>query len=145
MKRSKTSTSLGMSEKLVWWRKSFCKVPGPQKYQDRDFPRGAAVKNPPANAGDTGSSPGQGRSHMAAEQLSRCATTTEPALWSLGATTTEPTCHSCWGPRARSPCSATGEATAVRGPRTAARSGPRSPQLERACAQQRRPNAAKNK
>ena len=30
----------------------------------RDFPGGAAVKNPPANAGDTGSSPGPGRSHM---------------------------------------------------------------------------------
>ena len=38
MKRSKTSTSLGMSEKLIWWRKSFCKVPGPQKYQDKYDP-----------------------------------------------------------------------------------------------------------
>ena len=28
------------------------------------FPGGAAVKNPPANAGDTGSSPGPGGSHM---------------------------------------------------------------------------------
>ena len=28
------------------------------------FPDGAVVKNPPANAGDTGSSPGLGRSHM---------------------------------------------------------------------------------
>ena len=27
------------------------------------FPGGAVVKNPPANAGDTGSSPGPGRSH----------------------------------------------------------------------------------
>ena len=30
----------------------------------RDFPGGTAVKNPPANAGDTGSSPGPGRSHI---------------------------------------------------------------------------------
>ena len=30
----------------------------------RDFPGGAVVKNPPANAGDTDSSPGPGRSHM---------------------------------------------------------------------------------
>ena len=30
----------------------------------RDFPGGTVVKNPPANAGDTGSSPGPGRSHM---------------------------------------------------------------------------------
>ena len=28
------------------------------------FPGGTAVKNPPANAGDTGSIPGPGRSHM---------------------------------------------------------------------------------
>ena len=28
------------------------------------FPGGAVVKNLPANAGDTGSSPGPGRSHM---------------------------------------------------------------------------------
>ena len=29
-----------------------------------DFPGGAVVKNPTANAGDMGSSPGPGRSHM---------------------------------------------------------------------------------
>ena len=43
----------------------------------RDFPDGAVVETPPASAGDTGSSPGPGRSHMAMEQLSLCATTTE--------------------------------------------------------------------
>ena len=30
----------------------------------KGFPGGAVVKNPPANAGDTGSSPGPGRSHI---------------------------------------------------------------------------------
>ena len=35
-----------------------------QLFTARDFPGGAEVKNPPANAGDTGSSPGPGRSHM---------------------------------------------------------------------------------
>ena len=30
----------------------------------RDFPGGAVVKNPPAKAGDTGSRPGLGRSHI---------------------------------------------------------------------------------
>ena len=35
-----------------------------KKHGHRDFPGGAVVKNPPANAGDTGSSPGPGRSHM---------------------------------------------------------------------------------
>ena len=34
------------------------------KIKSRDFPGGAVFKNPPANAGDTGSIPGPGRSHM---------------------------------------------------------------------------------
>ena len=37
------------------------------------------VENLPVNAGDMGSSPGLGRFPHAAEQLSPCATTTEPA------------------------------------------------------------------
>ena len=35
-----------------------------EKLRPRDFPGGPVVKNPPANAGDTGSIPGLGRSHM---------------------------------------------------------------------------------
>ena len=44
-----------------------------------DFPGGPVVKNPPSNAGDTGSIPGQGTKipHVVG-QLSPCATTTEP-------------------------------------------------------------------
>ena len=34
------------------------------KMMTRDFPGGAVVKNPPANAGDTGLIPGPGSSHM---------------------------------------------------------------------------------
>ena len=34
-----------------------------KKYTE-DFPGGTVVKNPPANAGDTGSSPDPGRPHM---------------------------------------------------------------------------------
>ena len=34
------------------------------KTKGEGFPGGAVVKNLPANAGDTGSSPGLGRSHM---------------------------------------------------------------------------------
>ena len=44
-----------------------------------DFPGGTVVKNPPAHEGDTGLSPGPGKIPRAAEQLSPCATTTEPA------------------------------------------------------------------
>ena len=60
------------------------------------FPGGAVVKNPPANAGDTGSSPGPGRSHMprsnkarAPQLLSLRSRAHEPQLLSLRATTTE--------------------------------------------------------
>ena len=57
------------------------------------------VESPPADAGDTGSCPGLGRSHMPQSGWAR-----EP--WPLSL-------------RVRSLCSAAGEATAVRGPRTA--------------------------
>ena len=88
------------------------------------FPGGAVVESLPANAGDTGSSPGLGRSHMPQSSWAR-----EPQLLSL---------------RVWSLCSTTREAAMVRGPRTAMKSGPRLPQLEKALAQKRRPNAAKN-
>ena len=35
-----------------------------QLKRSQGFPGGAVVENPPANAGDTGSSPGLGGSHM---------------------------------------------------------------------------------
>ena len=90
------------------------------------FPGGAVVEGLPANAGDTGSSPGLGGSHMPRSGWAR-----EPQLLSL---------------RVWSLCSATREAAVVRGQRTAMRSGPRLPQLGRALAQKRRPNTAmKNK
>ena len=44
----------------------------------RGFPSDPVAKNPPANAGDTGSIPGPGRSHM--EQLSPLIITTEAML-----------------------------------------------------------------
>ena len=86
------------------------------------FPGGAVVENLPANAGDTGSSPGLGRSHMPPSNWAR-----EPQLLSL---------------RVWSLCSATRGSAIVRGPRTAMKSGPRLPQLEKALAQKRRPNTA---
>ena len=44
-----------------------CRILFPNCYSKvrvESFPGGSVVKNPPANAGDTGSSPGPGRSHM---------------------------------------------------------------------------------
>ena len=78
------------------------------------FPGGAVVENLPANAGDTGSSPGLGRFRMPRSSWAR-----KPQLLSL---------------RVWSLCSATREVAIV--------SGPRLPQLEKALAQKRRPNTA---
>ena len=86
------------------------------------FPGGAVVEGLPANAGDTGSRPGLGGSHMPRSDWAR-----EPQLLSL---------------RVWSLCSATREAAIVRGPRTAMKSGPHLPQLERALARKRGPNTA---
>ena len=60
------------------------------KYSRREFPSGAVVKNPPANAGDTGLSPGPGRSHMLRSNEARA-----PQLLSL--------CSRAREPRARAP------------------------------------------
>ena len=76
------------------------------------LPGGAVVENLPANARGTGSSPGLGRSHMPRGNWAR-----EPQLLSM---------------RVWSLCSATREAAILKGPRTAMKSGPRSPQLEKA-------------
>ena len=84
------------------------------------FPGGAVVECLPANAGDTGLSPGLGRSHVLWSCWAR-----EPQLLSL---------------RVWSLCSAAGEPAIVRGPRTLMKSGPCLPQLERALSQKRRPN-----
>ena len=83
------------------------------------------AENLPANAGDTGSGPGLGRSHVPRSDWAR-----EPQLLSL---------------RVWSLCSATREAAIVRSPHTAMQSGPHSPQLEKTLAQKRRPNTDKNK
>ena len=64
------------------------------------FPIGSMVKNLPVTAGDMGSIPDLGASHM---QLSPYTTTTEPVLYSLGATATEPTCHNCVHSRSCAP------------------------------------------
>ena len=76
------------------------------KKKKRGFPGGAVVENLPANAGDTGSSPGLGGSRVPRSSWAR-----EPQLLSL---------------RVWSLCPATGGAAVERGPRTAMRSGPRT-------------------
>ena len=62
-------------QRLPIWQSQKC-VPG--------FPGAAVIENLPANAGDTGSSPGLGRSHMLRSNEAR-----EPQLLSPRAATTE--------------------------------------------------------
>ena len=109
------------------------------KKTDSGFPGGAVVENLPANAGDTGSSPGLGGSHMPRSSWAH-----EPQLLSL---------------RVWSLCPATGGAAIVKGPhtamksgprtamksgpRTAMKSGPRLPQLEKALARTEDPTQPK--
>ena len=95
------------------------------KKKSGGFPGGAVVGSLPASAGDAGSSPGLGGSRMP-----RSGWAHEPQLLSL---------------RVWSLCSATGEAATVGGPRTAMKSGPHSPRLERALAQKRRLTTVINK
>ena len=78
------------------------------------FPGGTVVGSLSADAGDMGSSPGLGRSHMPRSNWAR-----EPQLLSL---------------RVWSLCPSTGGAAVVGGPRTAMKGGPRLPRLERALA-----------
>ena len=85
--------------------------------------------------------PWSGKIPHASEQLSPCATATEPPCynyWSPCAATTEARV-----PRARAPQQK--EATAMRSPCTAMKSSSRSPQLEKARVQQQRPSTAKKK
>ena len=72
------------------------------------FPDGSVVKNPPANAGDTGSFPGPGRSQHAMEQLDHA-----PQLLSL--------CSRAWEPHLLSPRVAAREACTPWSPSSARR------------------------
>ena len=101
------------------------------------FPGGAVVKNPPADAGDTGSSPPWSRKiPHAMEQLS-------PVHHNYWACALEPASHNV------SPRATTTEACVPRA-RAPQQEKPlqwqaRTPQRRVAHMQQRRPNAAKNK
>ena len=124
--------------KINQWGKTVCSRNGAgtldihmQKRIKGGFPGGAVVEGLPANAGDTGSSPGLGGSHMPRSTWAR-----EPQLLSL---------------RVWSLCPATGGAAIVKGPRaamksgprTAMRSGPRLPQLGKALARAEDPTQPK--
>ena len=62
--RIETKSPSSYGERIVALAFIFLDKICPFKMYNSGFPGGAAVKNPPANAGDTGSNPGLGRSHM---------------------------------------------------------------------------------
>ena len=77
----------GLLPQICMWRTRISNRP-------EGFPGSSVVKSLPTTAGDTGdlgSTPELGRSHICHEQLRPWVTATEPALWSPGAGTTEPT------------------------------------------------------
>ena len=96
-----TTTSILVSDRssclgpvwLGYYGLSVGKVPGQSKRekerQERDFPGCPVVKNPPANAGDTGWVPGMGRFHVQRSHWARV-----PQLLSLCSTTRENVSHS---------------------------------------------------
>ena len=97
---------------------------------------GPVVRNPPANAGDTGSIPGLGRSHMPQGNWvhvpwlpSPHSRAREPQLLSLCVTTTENCTPRACGPQQKKP----------------PQRGAGHPRIEEACARQRRPSTANNK
>ena len=95
------------------------------------FRGGAVVENLPANAGDTGSSPGLGRSHMLRSNWAREPQLLSLRIWSL--------CPAMGGAAiVRGPCTAMKS-----GPRTTMKSGPRLPQLEKALTRNEDPTQLK--
>ena len=127
------------------------------KWLCQDFPGGVVVKNPPASAGDMGSSPGPWRSHMprsnwarAPQLLSLRSRGHEPQLLSLRATATEACVPRACAPQKEKPsqweaCAPQKEKPWQWEAFPATKSSPRSTQLEKAHEQKRRPNTAKNK
>ena len=101
------------SQKYTEWKKNFWGCPG-----------GTVVKSPPANAGDTGSSPGLGRSHMPQSNWA--------GAWQLLSLRS----------RARAPQQEKPLHWEAHTPQQ--RAAPARRQLEKARVQQQRPNAAKN-
>ena len=109
-----------------------------------DFPGGAVVKNLPANAGT--------RVRALVWKDPTCCGATKPVRHNYWACALKPTSHNYWAhvpqllkPARLEPVLHTREATAMRSPHTTKKSSPRSPQLEKARAQQQRPNAVINK
>ena len=96
---------LSLTESLAKASENLCLRFQVKRLRNEGFPGGAVVKNLAANAGDLGSSPGLGRSHMPRSNKARAllllslhSRARAPQLLSLHAATTE-----AHVPRARAP------------------------------------------
>ena len=67
------------------------------------FLSGSVLENPPCQRRRHRFDPLSRNIPHASQQLSPCATTIEPVLWSPGTTTTEPSSHNHWSPQTREP------------------------------------------
>ena len=98
----------------------------------------SSVESPPASAGDTGSIPAPGRSHMPQSNWAH-------ALWSPRATTTEPTgCNYYWSPSPKACATQQEEPLQWEAPAPQHGVAPSYANREKAHTQQWRPSTAKN-
>ena len=141
-KRTQILSNLTVVAQLSSFRDHFESVLWSFKSHPGDFPGGAMVKNPPANAGD-------GVRALVREHPT-CCRETKPVCHNYGACALEPMSHNYWArePQLLKPVRlepVLRNRRSHRNEKPAMKSSPRSPQLEKAHVQQQRPNAAKNK
>ena len=145
MSHSSSSLAMGLSasrfigsyECYHLYPTNTCFLVGILKHNHRDFPGGTVVKNPPAMQGT--------RVRSLVREDPTCHGATKPMCHNYWACALKPASHNYWSPHPRACAPQQEKPPQVRSPRTTLKSSPHSPQLEKACAQQQRPNAAKNK
>ena len=89
--RLENGTSPPIAPSVITWFYMALTVGSCLRNKRTVFPGGATEKNPPADAGNSGPTPGLGWSHRP-EQLSPCATPAEAAVWRPGGKLLKPVC-----------------------------------------------------
>ena len=115
-----------------------------QEDKQRGFAGGSGVKNPPAKAGDLGSTPDPGRPHVPRSSWGRAPRTAEPVLSGLGATTTESTSRSYRSPRALGPVLCRKRSQSREKPEHHSQRAAPTPTTREKPVRQQRPGTAKN-
>ena len=89
--RLEYGTSPLIAPSVITWFYMALTVGSCWRHKRTVFPGSATEKNPPADAGNSGPTPGLGWSHRP-EQLSPCATAAEAAVWRPGGKLLKPVC-----------------------------------------------------